>query len=190
MVRAKKNRLSSKKKNFDPLLGTQAKHISFLKHSVRGALRNRPANVITFWYKRISDHFDIHKWVPTFCPNSCASEEQNRFEIWETAKSRRQNWLNEANRSWHIKDFDTGLWYEFNDSTVFALILPTVLRQQKRAVQECGHENETEIRNWQTNERRIRCTGLVKGKLVPGFDTHSTTLCLWVDSPYCTLTAD
>ena len=43
-------RLSSKKKNFDPLLGTQVKHISFLKHSVRGALRNRSANVIVKWY--------------------------------------------------------------------------------------------------------------------------------------------
>ena len=54
-------RLWMKYKFFGPLLGTQVKHISFLKHSVRGALRNRPANVITFWYKRISDHFDIHK---------------------------------------------------------------------------------------------------------------------------------
>ena len=50
-----------KKKNFDPLLGTQVKHISFFKHSVRGALRNRPANVITKWPLGISDHFDIHK---------------------------------------------------------------------------------------------------------------------------------
>ena len=45
-----------------------------LKHSVRGALRSRPANVITKLLLGISDHFDIHKWVPTFCTNSCTSK--------------------------------------------------------------------------------------------------------------------
>ena len=57
----KRYRLWMKKIFFGPLLGTQVKHISFLKHSVRGALRNRPANVITKLGLGISDHFGIHE---------------------------------------------------------------------------------------------------------------------------------
>ena len=58
MARAKKKSTFIEKEIFGPLLGTQVKHISFLKHSVRGALRNRPANVITKVLLGISDHLE------------------------------------------------------------------------------------------------------------------------------------